>query len=310
MNMHSPRISFEIIEDTCLADICSTHSTNRRLLSLSNDFEEGRWRRDHFINFILNNIGETALSEEERQKALGVNFYGALTNAISRLRIVDNDKGKGGEIAEIILYGIMRQYYNALPVVPKIFYKQNDKDNAKGADSVHICLEDNGAFSLWLGEAKFFNSIDDDRLDNPVKSVLNSLENHMLRKETSIISNIKDLELLIKSKELVDEIKVVLHQDTTIDKIRSLLHIPILLLHECSITAEAHELSDEFKNKILEKHRNCAINYFNKLDKKNALRESPIYKIDEIRFHLILLPVPDKDEIITMFYKKVNDIVS
>lgn len=308
--MSTPRISFELLEDISLVEICDGQTANRKLLSLSNDFEEGKWRSNHFIDFILNNIGETALSAEERQKALGINFWGALQNAVSRLRIVKDDKGKGGEIAEIILYGIMRQYYNALPVVPKIFYKQNDNDNAKGADSVHICLEDNGKFSLWLGEAKFYNSIDDGRLDNPVNSVLNSLENHALRKETSIVSNIKDLELLIKKPTIIDEIKKALHSETSIDKIRSLLHIPILLLHECSITASATTLSDDFKNLIIEKHRKCAINYFNKLDNKNPKRENPIYKIDEIKFHLILLPVPDKDRIVSMFYKKVNDIVS
>lgn len=307
--MSIPRISFELLEDITLSDICDDQSANRKLLSLSNDFEEGKWRCNHFLRFILNNIGETALSEEERQKALGVNFFGALQNAISRLRIVDEDKGKGGEIAEIILYGIMRQYYNALPVVPKIFYKQNDKDNAKGADSVHISLEESGKFSLWLGEAKFYNSIDDGRLDNPVNSVLNSLENHAIRKETSIVSNIKDLELLIKSPDIIDKIKEALHPETSIDKIRSLLHVPILLLHECSITAGAYELSDDVKNLIIEKHRKCAINYFNKLDNKNPKRESPIYKIDEIKFHLILLPVPNKDLVVSMFYNKVNDIV-
>lgn len=308
--MSTPRISFEILEDISLANICDSQDANRMLLSLSNNFEEGRWRSSHFLRFVLNNIGETALSEEERQKALGINFYGALKDAVSRLRIVDKDKGKGGEIAEIILYGIMRQYYNALPVVPKIFYKQNDSDNAKGADSVHICLEDEGKFSLWLGEAKFYNSIDDGRLDNPVNSVLNSLENHSLRKETSIISNIRDLELLIKSQDTITQIKAALHPETSIDQIRSLLHIPILLLHECSITAGASDLTDEFKELIIKKHRECAIKYFNKLDNKNPKRENPIYKIDEIKFHLILLPVPNKDMIVSMFYKKVNDIIS
>lgn len=308
--MDIPKLSFELLEDINLSEICVDQSANRKLLSLSNDFEEGKWRDTHFIRFILNNIGETALTEEERQKALGINLYGALQNAISRLRLVEEDKGKGGEIAEIILYGIMRQYYNALPVVPKIFYKQNDKDNAKGADSVHICLEDEGKFSLWLGEAKFYNSIDDGRLDNPVNSVLSSLENHALRKETSIICNLKEMELLIKSHNIIKQIKEALHPETNIEKIRSLLHVPILLLHECSITAGASELTDELKNRIIEKHRNCAINYFKKLDNKNPKRENPIYKLDEIKFHLILLPVPKKDMIISMFYKKVNDIVS
>ncbi|MGY8685369.1 Hachiman antiphage defense system protein HamA [Bradyrhizobium sp. UFLA05-153] len=69
------------------------------------------------------------------------------------------------------------------PVVTKIFYKQNDQDNAKGADSVHIVVNGDD-FTLWFGEAKFYNSIADARLDAVVTSVLNSLSTDKLKKET------------------------------------------------------------------------------------------------------------------------------
>lgn len=80
--------------------------------------------------------------------------YTTLTESVKNLRLVDTDNGQGSEIAEIVLYGIMRYYYGALPVVPKIFAN----DNAKGADSVHIVLDDKGDFTLWLGEAKFYSN--------------------------------------------------------------------------------------------------------------------------------------------------------
>ena len=50
----------------------------------------------------------------------------------------------------------MKNHYKALSAIPKIFYKQNDNDNAKGSDSVHIVIDPNGGFQLWLGEAKFY----------------------------------------------------------------------------------------------------------------------------------------------------------
>ena len=58
-----------------------------------------------------------------------------LIEAAKNLRLTDidgDDPGKGSEIAEIALYGIMHHHFGALPVVPKIFYKQNVQDNAKG----------------------------------------------------------------------------------------------------------------------------------------------------------------------------------
>ena len=52
----------------------------------------------------------------------------------------------------------MKHHYGALSAVPKIFYKQNVQDNAKGADSVHIVLNNND-FSIWFGEAKFYPNL-------------------------------------------------------------------------------------------------------------------------------------------------------
>ncbi|WP_457825501.1 HamA C-terminal domain-containing protein, partial [Staphylococcus aureus] len=89
-------------------------------------------------------------------------------------------------------------HYKALPVVPKIYYKQNRNDNAKGADSVHIVIADDGAdFSLWLGESKFYSDIGDARLDKVVQSVLEMLNSEKIRKENSIIMGLTDLGDLI-----------------------------------------------------------------------------------------------------------------
>lgn len=308
--MDAPILSFELLEDISLYDIDNSLSMNKRLLSLSNDYEEGKWRLSYFLQFILNNIGKTALSEKERQKCIGDPFS-ALKRSISRLRMSDKDnKGKGGEIAEILLYGIMGEYFNALPVVPKIFYKQNDNDNAKGADSVHITIENENSFNLWLGEAKFYNSIESSRLVDPIESVLNSLDKHAIRKETSVITNLKEIDEFVKDSELKKEILMALSPDANIDKIRKILHIPILLLHECGLTASGSELSPEFKQSLISKHRDTAIDFFSKLTAKNNRRDSPIFKLDEIKFHLILFPVPNKEEILNKLYTYFNQTLS
>ena len=97
-----------------------------------------------------------------RLRFLKMNVVSWLMNQLSSLRKVaknlriSNDTGKGSELAEILLYGVMKHHYKTLPVVPKIFYKQNCQDNVKGADSAHIVLEDDGSFSLWYGESKFY----------------------------------------------------------------------------------------------------------------------------------------------------------
>lgn len=162
------------------------------LLSLINGFEDGQWRYSRFHNYIWDNIAQTSLTAKERASLVNHSLMAA---AAQNLRLVDTSDGigEGSELAEIVLYGIMKDYYKAISAVPKIFYKQNSQDNAKGSDSVHIVLHGNNDFSLWIGEAKFYNSIENARLSQVIKSVGNALETDKLRKENSIITNLSEL---------------------------------------------------------------------------------------------------------------------
>ncbi len=302
-------IDFEVLFDDSLialnAETTLSPIDKTYVLSIINDFEDGDWRFKKFQNFIWDNIVETALSYKERS-ALVNKSHSALTEAAKKLRLTDLSKdqnGQGSELAEIVLYGIMKHHYKALPIVPKIFYKQNPQDNAKGADSVHLIIEDETNFSVWFGEAKFYNSIEDDRLNSIVASVENSLLTEKLEKENSIITNVSDLkDYLVDNEDMYTKIFELLSQGTSIDNLKSKLHIPILLLHECQITASAKELSGEYKDEIIKYHKERAESYFTK--QINKIGKS-IFKYSEIHFHLILFPVPSKEPIVKKFVANV-----
>lgn len=298
-------LDFDILIDDSFMNFCIDETLspidNKYVLSLINDFEDGKWRYTKFQNFIWDNIAETSLSKKEREKLI-TQSHSILVAAAKNLRLTDRDEiGSGSELAEIILYGIMKHYYHALPAVPKIFYKQNSQDNAKGADSVHIVIENNKDFSLWFGEAKFYNSIEDARLNTIVESVKNSLQTDKLKKENSIITNICDIDDLIKDDKLCLQIKKALSPQESIDTIKPKIHIPILLLHECLITKGTDCLSDDYKASIIAYHIERAHSYFKKqLDQMRSL-----FKYGEIKFHLILFPVPSKKDVVEKFVSNV-----
>ena len=200
----------------------------------------------------------------------------------------------------------MRYHYHALPVVPKIFYKQNPNDNAKGADSVHIVLDDQGDFSLWLGEAKFYNDIADERLYDPIKSVFDTISTDRIKKENSIITNIRDLEYVIIDPNIRKKVQTILRRDTSIDEIRKRLHVPVLLLHECSKTNKATELTEAYLNDIKEYHLNRAQKYFE--SQNNKQKKENIHGYEHIQFHLILFPVPQKKDIVNWFVERAKQI--
>lgn len=307
------KIPFEVlIEDTLLEDLIPTTTlkpiSNKSVVSIINDYEDNVWRYKKFNQYIWNNISQDALTNEERVSLIDSPDT-ILERAASRLRIIQyketgEDEKTGGEIAEILLYGIMRHYYNALPIVPKIFYKQNKNDYAKGADSVHIVVEDNDNFSLWLGEAKFYKNIENSDLDKIVTSVHETLSTEKIRKENSIITGLSEFDKYDIDESLKNNIKNLLNEETSIDKIKPILHIPIILLHECAITASATEITDDYKAQIIAKHKKRAEAYFLKQIEKCK----GIAKYAEIKFHLILFPVPNKETIVDRFIKRAKEL--
>jgi hypothetical protein len=294
-------MDFEILINNTFSDINSdiaiTPIANKNVVSMINNFEDAEWRYKHFQNFIWDNIAETALSHKEKESLVD-NHHSLLTYAAKNLRLSDKsgDISKGSEIAEIVLYAIMKHHYKALSVVPKIFYKQNPQDNAKGADSVHIITNGND-FSIWFGEAKFYNSIEDTRIPEIIKSVGNSLLTEKLKKENSIITNVSDIDSLVDDINLRTAIKSALSPRESIDFLKPKLNIPILLLYECEITQKQITMSDDYKKELIEFHKNRAESFFKKQIKK--LGDLPLYS--EIKFHLILFPVPLKNIIVDKF---------
>lgn len=302
-------MKFQILLDTVFSLISDDKSIspidNKYILSIVNDFEDGKWNYDRFQKFIWNNIKETALSYKERKSLITEGEDSILTEAAKNLRLSDSDDdfGKGSELAEIMLYGIMKNHYKALPIVPKIFYKQNTQDNAKGADSVHIVITGNNEFTLWLGESKFYKSIENARLDKIIESVKESLTLKKLKKENSIITSLNDVnEFEEISTELRNKIVDYLSQEKSIDTIKPILNIPILILHQCEITNLETHITSEYMNSIMEFHKERASTYFKKQIEKCA--DIDLYS--KITFHIILFPVPQKEPIINKFISKAK----
>ncbi|MBZ7947613.1 DUF1837 domain-containing protein [Campylobacter sp. RM9929] len=289
-------VTFEIFLDSVINNSC-----NRFLLSLVNDYEEGKWRFDKFNRYIMDILAETALSKIERESLRQEGCYSLIEKSVERLN------KKEGEVGEIFLYGIMKKYYNALPIVPKIFYKQNSNDYAKGADSVHLTIE-NQECHLWLGESKFYKDISR-AISEAIKSIKELLVKSRLNKEKSIIM-VSDFELFIEdkkdeiSKENIEKIKKILRQETSIDELKNILHIPISIIYQCNITEDNRDngLSEEYKQKIVNFHREQAEKAIEKITKEL----SDIHNIHEIKFHIILFPVPEKERIIGNFIKKIE----
>ena len=229
-------LEFEIIVNDAIYDI-----DNKYMLGIINDFEEYKWRLNYFIDFIMDNIHESALTIKEKDCYLNKEEYAQITKASSKN--INLTYNKLGEIGEIVLYGIMRKYYSAFKLVPKIFYKQNKNMYAQGFDSVHITLE-NEDILLWLGEAKLWKNIKD-AMTNVYETLKNHLETDFIKKELAFAYSNDDFKSLENepsiTKEHYSKLKDMLNTAKSLDNLKEYLHIPILIIYECDITKDAKE---------------------------------------------------------------------
>lgn len=295
-------IEFKTIIDNCLSKISQKDELKslltNKLLGIANYFEDNKWNEHKFQNYIWDRIIYAALSAKERTNLVD-KHQTSLIKAAKNLRLTDSDTvGNGSEIAEILLYAVMNDHFNALPVVPKIFYKQNVNDNVKGADSVHIVIEDEGSdFSLWFGEAKFFNSIEDSRIYPIIKSVFDTLGTDKIKKENRIITNVSDINFLSIQETLVKKIIDTLNNLNSIDEIKSRIHVPIMILYECQITAGCQEMSNQYQEELQKFQIERAESYFS----KQLSVSKAVSKYELVTFHLILFPVPSKSDVVELF---------
>lgn len=288
-------LEFEVIVNDVIYDI-----DNKYILGIVNDFEEYKWRLEYFIDFIMNNIHETALTIREKDCYFNSRKYAQITKASSKNINLSNKNL--GEIGEILLYGIMKEYYSAFKLVPKIFYKQNKNMYAQGFDSVHITLE-NEDILLWIGEAKLWKDIKD-AMTNVYETLKSHLEKDFIKKELAFAYSNDDFKSLENepsiTKEHYSKLKDILNTTKSIDNLKEYLHIPILIIYECDITKNAKQKSKEYKeyvkNFIIEKSKE----FFNNLNTKIT----DYYK--NISFHLILFPIHNIEEVREKFKYKIE----
>lgn len=330
---------FEIIIDNYFLDICHDaidsllkHSSNKKVLSLLNDFEDEQWRADYFNKILWNNISEATMTYKERESSQG-NPYSSLRKSVSKLRsIVRNNNnqtsGTESEIAEILLHIILKKHFHALSIEPKLLRKQNREVPIHSADTVHITINcDQEDFCLWLGEAKFLNSITStDFNKNVAKSVLDNLKKIVIKDESrQICINKTELSdaLDYESKKLIEQLPInperdnliskietkfqkikekilsILDESTSIDYIKPRLNIPILILYECQITEEELRMSEEYRDKIIENQIHHIKRYFNL--QIEEMIEAKIVNYSAVTFHLIIFPIPQKETVINLY---------
>lgn len=164
--------TFKEIEHTETLELSNNNCLKIYTLPMANN----RFDYNELKNLIKDNIKNYVFSRNKVNEAIKNNTGDRLIwEAIEKFRkIKDNDdKGKGGELGEILLYIFLENQLNAKKILSKMELKTSRNDYVKGADGVFLysyLKNQIEYFDFIIGEAKLQDKISD-AIDNAFKSI-------------------------------------------------------------------------------------------------------------------------------------------
>ena len=184
-------------------------------------FELKQWRCEQLADHLMEWIADYALVESEL-KVSHANMYVRLKEAAARVYKSTNYQ-KRGEVGEIALHAICRDFFGTIPVAPRVFYLTASNDVVKSFDMVHVRYTEDKAFELWLGEAKSYK--------DPIEAIKSAIESVNTHIDAGFLKGEKLLLGPQVSSEIpqYEEIRELLSVQTSLDKLFESAVFPICI---------------------------------------------------------------------------------
>ena len=249
-------------------------------------FESRQWRKEQLVDYLFEYLPEFALTYSEFEKLTGENVVAKMRQAAASIYQSKEFRNRG-EFGELLLHAIIRETYNTIPAISKIYYKDGPNETVKGFDAVHVVVTDD-TLELWLGEVKFYNNI-----SNAISDVIEELKQHVevryVRNEFVAITNKIDAQW-----PHADRLKTLLHPHTSLDDVFSNTCIPVLLTYDSSVLTRYDNKCDEYVRDISEELQKNHKIFCDKLG------DFPL------TIHLFLFPLNTKAELIESLESKLK----
>ncbi|MEX3748192.1 DUF1837 domain-containing protein [Lysinibacillus xylanilyticus] len=278
MTTISPVFESDLILDEYIAE---TH-----FRGFSVGYEDSEYRYDALVELIFSALTDFSLTEKEKSNINPFNAQRKLKKA-AKVIYATEKYSRRGEFGEILLHIIMRDYFNSIPAISKMYYKDGANETVKGFDAVHV-VPIGKELELWLGEVKFYNN-----MAKAIRDVLPELQAHTnkdyLRSEFLFISNKVD-----DTWEHAENFLKLIDGRISMDKIFSKIRIPVLLTYDSKVVNSYRDACEDYKKELI-----------NELHKHHdTFRGNDLPKNVEII--LILLPIEQKAKLVQNLHDKLR----
>jgi len=240
-------------------------------------FDQNKFRLLPLVETIRSVIPEYALGYHQGNNIPLTEIVDRLQDAAKTVYTTDKYKRRG-EFGELILHLLLRDFCNSIPLISTIYFRDAPNIPAHGFDGVHVTI--NGTEKkLWLGESKLYKS-GTDGVNDLVGDIVKHFNADYLRQQFNLITR----KLPTDAPE-IEHWRNLMHKNQKLDVIFSSIVIPMVCTYNSRLFAnhndETQQYIDEFKKECVALH-----DEFN--NKKPA---------SNLEIILLLLPVPDKDEL-------------
>lgn len=234
---------------------------------------------------------------------------------------------KRGEFGELILHLILRDYFNTVPLLSKIFFKDSDGLTVHGFDSIHIGsdLIDSEKSSIFLGESKLYYRKTGKAGELGINDLVDDIKEHFnrdfLQRECILISKKKNAFPLLDSyedmntkEEFANYLKEKDYWIDILEKVGSGTHKIQDFINSVTIPLICTYESEIFKKFIDDTHPDFERTYEEEMDNltkilDNKLRNIPVEKGEIIKSNLnivlILFPIPSKKDLVKLLHQKL-----
>jgi hypothetical protein len=256
------------------------------LTGLCAGFENNEWRCEQLASHLMEWLPEFALDWAELQELSSSNAVQLLRKAANIVYTTDK-YSKRGEFGELLLHAAIRQVFDTIPAICKIYYKSSANETVKGFDAVHVVSTDE-QLELWLGEAKFYSDINS-AITEVIKELEQHTQNDYLRSEFILITN-----KINPSLPHYDKLKKLIHPNTSLDTIFERTCIPVLLTYNSKTVGSYPDNKDcyidEFKKEI---------EHYYESFKEKLLSDS-------LTIHLFLVPMEHKGKLVAALNERLK----
>ncbi len=221
------------------------------------NYESGRYREDELVKLIRDAIPSFALTHDEYEQYMKeMAISEANSTAINR--ISNAHKNAKGDYGELLLFLILEAFENAPKFVTKVKLRSSKGEQIKGYDCAHFTVGDNDEVILWLGEAKFHQTISSGVAD-AIKSISAHTQDTYIRNELDLLYDNVERNSKI-NQHYYDVLMPYLRKTRSLDDVT--INIPVLLTYDSSAIGKAtSHTSEEFKQWIDAELQNISTTY-------------------------------------------------